>query len=435
MTDADFEEKIKEAKSIYVLGYCCIAYDQSANAVQGGVQDMSYRSICPCPTSTQICISKGKQKFMNGISDGSRYFGKRETIGYDVTENSATGFGSGVWGNEVTATASGLMKTETVSCDFERENGVRKSPLRGGTSESYQGSVAVSGEFTDCLDIAEQYEFDGTLHDIDVYEISGSLQWEGGSSASDGQAGFYRTYEFVEDGCSNDPQEFSQSNTDNPDGGSFFTVSVPILSNDLIETYSECPAWCDSEDDEGQVLDEVKGTECITFDPCGACVTSLTYPIAFVTDVDYAILWTNLRCGEAYKGSLQIQKREYLAFCEDVDDEDNWFYHEGVTFSFTADKPEGWFLEGGNLNVSEERFYEEDFSTSIYDYRDYFFEGYDDEDNEVWDTDADVVTPTRSLPKEQGYQFRVAPNARYIWRTSSPCPTPQEDLACPEEEE
>lgn len=435
MTDDEFREKINDAKSIAVIGHCCTGYNYAGMNSEAGPVSFEYRTICPCPVPTQICVSESSTKILSGISDGSRYYGQKVITGYTTgsisgTDAVTTNPPERGWGSSVTASADGLEKTITATCNYTRdENGVRVSPLSGAIQESTSGTVSVAGEHLFCIDLSEEYEVD-SLHQVFVYEIDGDLDWNGGSSAS-ATVGKFKFYDFVTDGCSSEPSEYSYTNTHHTDGQPF-SVSVVINDNNLEEEYSQCPSWCDSEDSEGNVIDPQLGTECVSYEPCGACVTSSSHPSVNEVDVKYAVLWTNLRCGENYRGSYNIQKRDYLAFCPDVDDEDNWFHHEGEQFAFVADKPEGWFLEGGNLNVEECDFYNAGFSTSIYDYRAYFFLGYDEDENEVWDTDKTVVSPTRSLPKERGEQYRVDPDGMSIWQESGSCPTVDDALLCPE---
>ena len=436
MTDSEFREKINDAESIALIGHCCKGYNYAGMNEEAGPIEFNYRTICPCPTPTLICVSESQPKILSGVSDGSRYYGQVVMTGYtagDVSGPDAvtTNPPERGWGSSVSVTATNLQKTITATCNFNRdENGIRLSPLSGEMQVSTSGSVSVSGEHLYCFDKSELYETD-SLDEVFYYEIDGDLSWDGDTGAS-GSVGLFKFYDFVTSGCDENPTEFSGTNTHNPSGGYPFNVSVQINNNNLTEEYSQCPSWCNAEDSEGNVPDPTLGTSCISYEPCGACVTTSSNPSVDEVDVKYAVLWTNLRCGENYTGSYNQQKRNFLAFCPDVDDEDNWFHDEGLQFAFTAMKPEGWHLEGGNLNVSDCDFYNAGFSTSIYDYRDYFFLGYDDDENEVWDTDKTVVSPTRSLPKEQGEQYRIDPDGMSIWQESGMCPTVDDALLCPE---
>lgn len=433
MTDEEFAEFIAEVnaddKPVYVLGYCCGAVDDANDGA-----DMSYRSICPCPSIFKFCVSESKPKILSGLSDGSRYYGKLEKTIYSVGPVSGPDAVTTInpergWGSSVTATDNGLKETVTTNCNFDRdEDGVRISPLTGNTETSYSGSVSVSGSHLYCTDLSEEYEYEGDLDVVFHYDIDGDLSWNGGASASaSGQVGLFKFYDFVTSGCAEDPSEFSYTNTHNPTGGAPFTVTSDVGEPSL-STYSECPSWCDAEDSEGNVVDPVKGNECVTFRACGACNTNVPNPSVDFVTVDFCFIITNLRCGESYQGCYQIQKRSYLAFC-DVEEQNNWFLHEVEQFNFTAQAE--FHIVGGNLRVMEEDFVNANYSTSIYDYRDYFFRGYDDEGEEVWDTDADVITPTLGLPQEQGEQYRA--DAVNLWRTGDgDCPTDlDEEFECP----
>ena len=380
MNDSQFKGKIENAESIYLMGTCC------PRIYGGSLEEGIFKAVCGCPVATPIYVSRTTPKSISGLeSDDNRFYGQRETVGYTYELEGSGSYFSGVSVNENIQ----LKKNEYANCD--------------GGSISYSGMVTATASDVRSCEPSFPGESDTGEKEVSFINGTAIASWSGSNTFLSNGGFTVENWSYAPT-CDPDQEEPPVE----PDFV-FQDVGVTFIvnSSNLTETYSNCPSYCDIYDSNGDVIKNIKGSEPNTFRPCGASTLGSSGRGYFQT-VAQAYLITNLDKETSYSGSFIIQERNYLAnygFNEAPEPEDNWFLKEIVEFEFSCPNDRDWLILDGNLNVTEERFVEEDFSTSIYDYPE-TFRGTDSDGNPEWNTDGEVVSPTNFVPNTQGKQHR-----------------------------